>query len=93
MCKRIKLENIIPVQKSHGHAHDRLGNFCPECGENLMKENLVEEYVCATCRHLISPTDKFCIFCGVSIDGEGDIEHYAGGRKLTHEEFILREVR
>jgi len=93
MSKRIKLENIVPKQKHHNHPHGSEDKFCPECGENLMEDSLVEEYVCATCRHLISPTGKFCTFCGVSIDGEGDVEHYAGSRKLTHEEFMLREVR
>ena len=87
MSKRIKLENIVPRQKAHGHQHGSKDSFCPECGERLFEDSVVEEYVCGACRHLISPNDEFCAFCGDKINSNGGIEHYTRGRRMSNKEF------
>lgn len=48
---------------------------------------LVEEYVCENCRHLIEPTDAVCWQCGEKLKPSSGVEHYFRGERLTEAQF------
>ena len=87
MPKKIKLENIIAKKKPHHHEVKPTDIFCPECGEDLRREEVITEYVCENCRHLVGKDDKFCWRCGVKLESSNLVEHYHRGEKLTNKEF------
>lgn len=51
------------------------------------EEQLVEEYVCSNCRHLVEATDTACWQCGEKLEPSGEIEHYHKGVKLSVAQF------
>lgn len=59
--------------------------------ENIQKkagiEQVVEEYVCENCRHLIDPSDKTCWQCGEKLEQSELVEHYYKGEKLNEGQF------
>jgi predicted amidophosphoribosyltransferase len=96
---KIKLENIRQVKIPHEHVVDKLDTYCRECGINVTSTEIIDEYVCSSCRHIVRENDKYCAFCGESL--AGDIlktEHYYSG-KMNEEHFeavkdlVLKQVK
>ena len=48
---------------------------------------LVDEYVCGGCRHLVGRDDKVCWQCEERLTQSTLIEHYHRGVKLSNDEF------
>jgi len=87
MPKKIKLENITVVRKEHKHPCADNSRYCSECGEILLKEQMIVEYVCESCRHLVDVGDRFCSHCGVPFGDVGATEHYYKGQQITDKGF------
>ena len=77
MAKIIKLENLVSA------------NYDRETGKELLRETV--EYVCKSCRHLVSPSDKVCWQCGRKLTPSSLVEHYYKGKQLTEDEFSKRK--
>ncbi|MBA7617111.1 hypothetical protein ES703_24422 [subsurface metagenome] len=61
----------------------KLENIQPKDGV----EQLVDEYACENCRHLINPNDKTCWQCGEKLEQSELVEHYHKGEKLNEGQF------
>lgn len=73
MVDKIKLENIVEA------------GFDAEDGSAFL--NIITEFVCSNCRHLVGQSSKYCTFCGESLNDTGKIEHYYKGEQLTDAQF------
>jgi len=78
---KIKLENVTKVPIPHEHpALGKQDMFCRTCGKPVTEQTIVTSYVCCACRHIVQVTDKYCSFCGESVETTKDqIEHHVSG--------------
>ena len=92
MPKKIKLENIIGKRKEHRHSvSPENATFCPQCGEKVVEDAIVEEFVCENCRNLVKQEDAFCWYCDSPLESSSVVEHWHQGKKLTKKEFSKRK--
>ena len=91
MPKKIKLENIISKRKEHRHPIAPGATFCAQCGEQVVENAIVEEFVCENCRNLVKQEDTFCWNCGNPLEASSVVEHWHEGKKLTNKEFSKRK--
>ncbi len=92
MLKKIKLENIVVRQKLHQHPiYPDYARYCPECGESVEEEVIIDEFICENCRHLVGENEKFCWSCGNPLETSLVVEHWHKGKKLPDEEFEKRK--
>lgn len=95
MANRIKLENILGGHQLHQHDGKDYSkhNHCPKCGQAILSQVLVEEYVCESCRHLVQLDDTFCSFCGAELLHSNKLEHNFGGVRIDQELFDIIKTK
>lgn len=94
MAKIIKLEYIATRQKAHKHPVPRDAFYCSECGEGLLGERAIEEYICGGCRHLVGKDDKFCLNCGEPLQKPFVAEcHDTNGAELSEAQFKKKKAQ
>lgn len=90
MSEQIKLENIVEKRKlDHIHPLPIIApfEFCPVCGESIIDEVVIVEYVCSNCRNLLEKDWAFCPYCSGGIEASTKVEHYYRGEELSDKKF------
>ena len=91
---KIQVARIDLQQMQHTHKLEPTDRFCGECGEAVMEEVVLTEWVCSECRFFIPNTAVYCTRCGKVLETQDvAIEYYHHmDNKITKADFDKKKL-